>query len=185
MDVCRPTHSYRWWQTPSKLKGENAEWNSRSTLNLLKFKVIYGTVHRIPAVIIEHHVFFRTHAAFCPRKALTFLLFFIFLSAIWWLFEREKHITHTADSLESRSHSPLLTQTWTPKDNELLTEEASKSKCLLKKIPICVPITVMQTLRFLTAWKCPYILHLTQEREHYLSQRRPFIRLPSSWFLTL
>lgn len=119
-------------------------------------------------------------------KHLLFFCFFIFLSAIWWPFEQEKHITHTADSLESRSHSPLLTQTWTPKDNELLTEEASKSKCLLKeKIPICAPITITQILRFLTAWKCPYILHLAQEREHYLNQRCPFIRLPPSWFLTL
>lgn len=57
MDVCGPTHSYHWWQTPSKLKGENAEWNFKSTLNLLKFKVIYGPVHRVPAVIIESHIF--------------------------------------------------------------------------------------------------------------------------------
>lgn len=181
MDICGPTNSYHWWQTPSKLKGEESEWNSRSILNLLKFKVIYGTVRRIP-VIIERHIFFRTHAAFCPRRALIFLCFF--LSAIWWPFEQDKRITHRLTHLSP--HHTL--HCWLrPKPARIMSfpQRRLPNPSLLKnKIPKCAPITIMQILKFLTAWKCLYILHLDQEREQYSSQRCPFIRLPSSWFLT-
>lgn len=81
-----------WWggeQTHSKVtdtfKDRITEWNSRSSLNLLKFKVICRTMHRIPVVNIEW-LFLKKKCCILSKKSAFLFCFnfpFCHVMAFW------------------------------------------------------------------------------------------------------
>lgn len=79
MDVGPQTHTVGDRHLQS-WRGKRAEWNSRPILSLLKFKVIYGTTHRIPAVIVEHHIVLEQMLHSVQEKHLCFVFGFFFFS---------------------------------------------------------------------------------------------------------